>query len=206
MDCHCFSLWHVKTLLYFLSFTGRILSIWRTTGKQLQWPCKVFLHPFGFCFFLWANAMEVAVAVLQIQRGRGGEAHFRCRRGSCLPDVSKLQQNMGGQDQNSDYHGAKQRAYLIKAKKKQEEKTTKNKTRALSIKKQRLVEKKHWSKFVQKNIKRKTGRTSWEWPDRGLSGSKQKKHISRTKTRERERHTSTFSGWKFFFWTFTLPG
>ena len=69
--------------------------------------------------------MEVAVAVLQIQRGRGGEAHFRCRRGSCLPDVSKLQQNMGGQDQNSDYHGAKQRAYLIKAKKNKRKKQQK---------------------------------------------------------------------------------
>ena len=34
--------------------------------------------------------------VTKTQCGCGGEAHFRCRRGSCLPDVSKLQQNMGG--------------------------------------------------------------------------------------------------------------
>ena len=53
------------------------------------------------------------MVVTKTQCGCGGEAHFRCRRGSCLPDVSKLQQNMG-EDQNSAYHGAKQRAYLCK--------------------------------------------------------------------------------------------
>ena len=36
------------------------------------------------------------MVVTKTQCGCGGEAHFRCRRGSCLPDVSKLQQNMGG--------------------------------------------------------------------------------------------------------------
>ena len=85
----------------------------------MQWPCKVFLHPFGFCFFLWANAMEVAVAVLQIQRGRGGEAHFRCRRGSCLPDVSKLQQNMGGRPELG-LSQSKAKSIFVQTNKKQE--------------------------------------------------------------------------------------
>ena len=87
------------------------------------------------------------------QCGCGGEAHFRCRRGSCLPDVSKLQQNMGGRPELG-LSRSKAKSIFVQTNKKKR-KITKNKISALPIRK------KDWKKKDPVSTLLKAGWTNY---------------------------------------------
>ena len=68
---------------------------------------------------LQMQCMVFTMVVTKTQCGCGGEAHFRCRRGSCLPDVSKLQQNMGARPELG-LSRSKAKSIFVQTNKKQE--------------------------------------------------------------------------------------
>ena len=116
MDCHCFSLWHVKTLLYFF-FLSQVESYQSEEPQEsnCSGPAKFFCILLLFAFAFWGQMQCIVFSRVVTKRNVVVVAKPISVVGAARVCLMSLNcSKTWGEDQNSAYHGAKQRAYLCK--------------------------------------------------------------------------------------------